>query len=299
MLSLSGALAPFSFQTIKTEFNVKQHALKGLNGLKVFRNSADEDVVKLSSNKMLAVLLDCLQSVKDALLKVFNDDLLMRTLNVDYELITLINTFKHSEHNIAGKTNMLQDVYDCFDAVKNNGGYTAFYTIKDHFRLLVWCCHQSKRLKRNKSLCLYVVLAYHEVFDSFLRAVNDVLMTFNDDLSVLTLFDLDMKNRNKIKQCVIPRGMNAHSLITTFILPPFDYPFTHQIQDLQQEELNNNNTLDVILINVYNDVCFYLRLLPTNWSGTYTTKQLLDNNGLNITSINRRLKTIMKAHDMI
>ena len=88
-------------------------------------------------------------------------------------------------------------------------------------------------------------------------------------------------------------------MFKNFLAPPFDFVYSHQIQDFQplEFEINFNDTLDQLLINLINDLNFYIRFFPTNWiDGTVSPTRLLEANGYNLHSSNLTLKSILKRH---
>lgn len=288
---LSQSLAPFTFESIKTEFSVYQIARDSLISLNVFRSDlVDDGLIHLRSNLLLAVLLYCLNHVKLNITQLLNNNMLL----INDEIKSLINNIMFQTHEINRfSTTDLNELNVYIEAINDvYKSSVCYYCFIDVFKLMIKCLNDALKLKKNINVQLFVILAYHEVFDSFLRATFDVLMNINNDLSILTLYDDDLAAYHKIKSCVMPRGTNAHALITQFILPPFGYEFNHQIQDLQVEEIDFIDTKKQVFINVYNDILFYSRLLPTNWAH-YNNIDLLKNNGVNLTSISRRIKSLI------
>ena len=116
----------------------------------------------------------------------------------------------------------------------------------------------------------FFILAIHEVFDSFLRAFNELLREIIDENNIeddeeIIFWDLDTVPYHRTKTPLLPRGVKINDLLKNFLYDDVLNDYKHQIEDFQPDEYENNKNevMTQAIINIINDFIFYVRIMPT------------------------------------
>lgn len=296
MSSLSSSLFSFNanssisemFRNIKNDFNIKNVIIRKMKALNLLNYNVETHLINISSNVLIAVLSSSIAEVFDNIKQLLN-------LTNDYELINnfidsvVFPVWSKDENLIL--TSLLNDYLPSLNLSR------LFAFTLQLIRELM-----KKSLKKSESkIKLIVILAIHEVFDSFKRAFNDVL--FDEiiepqhigDVGDVHLNDVEFIPYHRTKTARLPRGVRMNEFLTNFLYdeaPNQDINFNHQIQDFQPEEfdLNLNDSIHQAFINLINDFNFYVRLLPS------INQDTLFNEIYNIQAANKTKTSIMKRY---
>lgn len=284
-----------SFNQLKTTFNMYQEATDLLNQLHSTRfveNENGTDRLEVSTTDIIAVLFIIIhRRLNEFMNLIDNDDL---TDNLRFHL------------NRLDRLTLLQPESTRFNLLHSRGFDNAFYAYLEFIKLVYKATRKVSQRKTNRfknPVYLKTVIAAHELFDSFKRALTDYLDDFHGGfIDDFEFDDVDYRPRMRIKKCIIPRQVNINQLLKNFIYEDLNYHYSHQIQDLQEmefEPFNFNGTLDQVLTNLINDVNYYIRFFPTNWiDGSLTPAHFLENNGFHLHSNNNTLKSILKKYNI-
>lgn len=283
---IDSLLKATTFDDIKQNFNIYELSMTNLKLLTSTHHDIKTDKLDISSTDLLSVLVLAIYAKLDRFM-----DIIGQNSNLDELLRHEYNNFEDKHLDTPERVR-----YTLLKCYSNSPYYVYIEFIKRVYESIKWV--NNRRTDSFKDpVHLITVLAAHELFDSFKRALTDYLNEFNAE--DLAFDDVDMRPRKRIKDCIIPRGTNVNELLKNFIYDVYDYQFSHQIQDFQALEFRPSEfdkTLDQLLINLLNDCNFYIRLFPTNWTH-YKPKQLLELNDYHISGVNRTLKSILKRYE--
>ena len=309
MLSLSQ-----SFELIKQSFNVKNDVKNHLSMYQIF--TVNEDKIRFSSDEIYA-LLELMFSLKRRSLLHLLDDIKpdeyfmpksthheeMLRFQAIFDLETQPEASKplYSRLRYALPPKWMTSFKVALNDAKND--YIHAWHWSRLCRLIYAIIKRlnartSNRFSYTKPH-LKLLLAIHEIFDSFKAAIDEWINENIPDNEDLEWVDVETIPYHKTKQPIIPRGVHLSELIHDFFMFGAMYEYGHLVLDLQPEELelNLNDTLDQVMLNLLNDITFYIRFLPgVNLQALIGNERTDDEISFNIHAVSNTRKAILRKH---
>lgn len=250
---LSQALA-YSKELMPLAQNLAYNHLMTYNVLN--QNEDHENIINISSDFLFASLYSFICSFH---YEIFE---LIGTLNEDQQEL-----FKHAYLPVwAG-----EEHDKVMERVKDDYMPALIFTefIKATYELIKYVYKKNVLNPRYYNI-IRLLIFIHEIFDVFLRAIDNRLMEIIDempynDLNNVSLLDVDYIPHHREKKANLPRGQSINELLKNFLFSDEISDYKHQIEDFQPEEFETQPgaCITQIFINLINDFNFYVRFLPS------------------------------------
>ena len=247
-----------SFDALKQRFNVKIEVINSLNQFNLFNQINNE--IRFSSDSLYCLLLLMIRQRRDELVILFNNMNIKVNQSFDY------NIEHHDEIHYLLPPEWYQSFDDVMNDVKNDWVHALNWIRFCNFiyDIIKRLNKRSTNRFKNSIHQLMFILAIHELFDSFKSGIVEYLDQLIPNNEVIEWVDIETIPRKSTKKSLLPRGVRSGEFIKRFFVEGADYKFHHLIIDVQKQELELtfNDSLNQIMLNLLNDITFYVRFLP-------------------------------------
>lgn len=269
MSSLSAAAALLN--SFKYEFNASQ--LTASYASNVFQE-VDDNHIEVDSNSLYALLYFVIKSFKPQLLLLCQsskpefmneqDDtgLFLHIRKMDYERAhpTFESRSLYFNLNETGFPDWIDSFNETLHIVSNDWvhGMNMLKFIQFIMYLIKYL--RKHNLNKLKDAHLKLLIAIHELFDSFKKGLIDYLSTIpNYENRSFICSERHLKKFMKI-----PRGFQLNTLIEEYLLGGSLSDYAHVVLDTQEIELQTNpiEAIDSMMLNLINDCNFFYRFMP-------------------------------------
>lgn len=289
MLALSG-LQPAKtmsqlFETVKSICDIKRNAEMKFNSIQAIQYNAEQNKIHVSTNKLIATLLSCFTEINEVINYVINEMKDDAISEMKDDLVHLLD--RHLNPEIP-----YNEMKDDYMPSLNLARLFAFI-----LRVVRMVQKPCSRATYHYRLKVILMLAFHEVFDSFLRGFNEIISNIQDDFDLdadeIEFVDDDSIPYHRLKTPKMPRGVRVNDLIRTFLYDEAEKTdFCHQILDIQSDDLvySFEDTTTQAAVNTINSMNFWVRFLPT------VNLKMIFEEVYNIQAANQTRSSILKRY---
>ena len=261
-----------SFNDLKGYFDMKNELKAIFEEMDLLTFNPETQKINIHSNSLLVILFYVFSNKYALLMDILGEDL-------NTELNFKLNVSLNEAIN-----NVLSD-------------WLPMYELAHLFNNVLNLIRKMTKTRFSNQRRNFFILAIHEVFDSFLRAFNDLLREIIDENNIgdnedINFYDLDTIPYHRTKTPLLPRGVKINDLLKNFLYDDVLMYYSHQIQDFQPEEYENNKNevMTQAIINTINDFIFYVRIMPT------INLEMVNNELFNIHGASKTRNAILKRY---
>lgn len=234
-----------SFNDLKGYFDMKNELKTLFEEMEILTFNHENGKINIHSNYLLVILFHVFSCKYNVLMDILGENLRSEYhFKIDVSLNEAINT-------------VLTDWLPMFE-------------LSHFFNNVLNLIRKMTKTRFSNQNRNFFILAIHEVFDSFLRAFNELLREMIDENNIddneeMIFWDLDTVPYHRTKTPLLPRGVKINDLLKNFLYDDVLNDYKHQIEDFQPEEYENNKNevMTQAIINIINDFIFYVRIMPT------------------------------------